>query len=283
MRFRKILKILPQSILEILLNFKYSQEFNQVNIKKCDTTNLLSKDSVSLKEIFNSEQINSSWDKCKQNLDKLNFIFSEGGVNSGDQRAIFYLIKYFNPNSILEIGTHIGSSTVHITSAINNKYHISSKTQSMLTTVDFRDVNSISEKPWLKFGSEKSPIEIIKSLKHENFVKFIVDTSLNYLENTNEKFDFIFLDGDHSSVNVYKEIPLALKKLNKNGVILLHDYFPNCQPLWSNNVVIRGPYKATEHHKKNGADISIIPLGKLPWITKLNSNTTSLALLLKNN
>jgi hypothetical protein len=30
---------------------------------------------------------------------------------------------------------------------------------------------------------------------------------------------------DHSSKAVYKEIALALNKLNPNGVILVHDYF----------------------------------------------------------
>jgi len=284
MNFKKTLKkIIPQSILDTLIDYKYNRKFKQVNSINCNTSKLLSKGSVNLTEIFNSEEINSSWNESKKELDTLNIPSFKGGVNPGDRRAIFYLVKYFTPNSVLEIGTHIGASTVHITSAIHNKNQILDKTQSMLKTVDIQDVNSISEKPWLKFGSEKSPIEMIKSLKQEAFVKFITDTSLNYLETSSEKFDFIFLDGDHSREGVYKEIPLALKKLNKNGVILLHDYFPNCEPLWSDKAIIKGPYMATERHIENGADISIIPLGNLPWVTKLDSNITSLALLLKNN
>ena len=152
-----------------------------------------------------------------------------------------------------------------------------------LKTLDIRDVNSISEKPWLQYGTEKSPVEMIRCLKYETFVEFITDTSFNYFETNDEKFDFIFLDGDHSGKTVYREIPLALKKLKKTGIILLHDYFPNGKPLWSKGSIIPGPYLATERLIVEGAAISIIPLGDLPWSTKLDSNKTSLALLLKKD
>ena len=73
---------------------------------------------------------------------------------------------------------------------------------------------------------------------------------------------------------------MALDKLNKGGVILLHDYFPNGKPLWSNNYVVEGPYLATER-LINEIEIDILPLGNLPWKTKMESNKTSLALCLK--
>jgi len=78
---------------------------------------------------------------------------------------------------------------------------------------------------------------------------------------------------------VYREIPVALRLLNPGGVILLHDYFPDVKPLWSNGVVIRGPFAATERLKAEGARIEVLPLSELPWPTKLGSSVTSLALL----
>lgn len=73
-----------------------------------------------------------------------------------------------------------------------------------------------------------------------------------------------------------------LKLLNKDGVILLHDYFPGLKPLWSDDGVIAGPWLAVNRLKNEGAKLSVIPIGKVPWKTKLNSNVTSLALLTKN-
>jgi len=58
--------------------------------------------------------------------------------------------------------------------------------------------------------------------------------SLDYLAGCAQTFDFIFLDGDHAARTVYQEVPAALRLLNSGGVILLHDYFPNLRPLWSN-------------------------------------------------
>ena len=74
-----------------------------------------------------------------------------------------------------------------------------------------------------------------------------------------------------------------LKLLKENGVILLHDYFPNLQPLWSDGGVIPGPWLAVNRLKEEGADLSAIPLGMVPWNTKLNSHYTSLALLTRNS
>ena len=101
------------------------------------------------------------------------------------------------------------------------------------------------------FDSKFSPKQLIDKINADEYVSFHVENSYNYLQNCNEKYDFIFLDGDHSVKTVYQEIPLALELLNPEGIILLHDYFPNNKPLWSNNIVIPGPYLG----KQNSAQI----------------------------
>tara|TARA_Y100000996_G_C22027152_1_gene439334 strand:- start:137 stop:526 length:390 start_codon:yes stop_codon:yes gene_type:complete len=126
----------------------------------------------------------------------------------------------------------------------------------------------------------KSPSDMIRELSGQSSVDFITNDSLDYFEKTQDTFDFIFLDGGHLPETVYQEIPRALSKLNKDGVILLHDYFPNGKPIWSNKYVLEGPFLATERLKKE-TDINILPLGDLPWKTKLGSKKTSLALCVK--
>ena len=150
-----------------------------------------------------------------------------------------------------------------------------------MVTVDIADVNSDITKPWLQYGTKYSPIEMINKFNYGTFVKFVSDTSLKYFADCKQKFDFIFLDGDHSASTVYQEIAMALKVLNKNGVILLHDYFPDMKPLWSDDSVISGPYLAIKRLKKECVNLNCLPLGNLPWPTKLSSNVTSLALLLR--
>jgi predicted O-methyltransferase YrrM len=279
-----IKKLIPNFIkkkLSVYRDIEQQKRYNKIKRIPCNTSNLLESKEISLENIFKNDEVINSWNKWQDKLDSFVIPDFTGGVNQGDRKAIFFLIRFFKPKSVLEIGTHIGASTVNIAAALNlNRTEF--RIKPTFRTLDIRNVNSASEKPWLEFGTDKSPLEMIKNIKCESFVEFITDTSFNYFEKTTETYDFIFLDGDHSAKTVYKEIPLALNRLNKGGVILLHDYFPNGKPLWSNNSVLHGPYLATERLIKEGAEIVILPLGGLPWKTKLNSNVTSLALCLKN-
>ena len=74
-------------------------------------------------------------------------------------------------------------------------------------------------------------------------------------------------------------MPHALSALRPGGFILLHDYFPDFKPLWSDGVMKPGPDLAIQRLQKEGADIKVKSFGALPWPTKRNSNVTSLALL----
>ena len=273
--------LLPLSVLGILkrvLNKLRLRKFWSIKKLKSNTKNLATSKQINLDYILNNNDILNSWEDWQTKLNTFNISNVKAGINSGDQRAIFFLIRHLKPKVILEIGTHVGASTVNIASAISyNQKELNIK--SIFRTVDIRDVNSISEKPWLKYGMTKSPIEMIKELEVSS-VDFITQDSIEYLNKTVDTFDFIFLDGGHLPETVYQEIPKALNVLNKDGVILLHDYFPNGKPIWPNNYVLEGPYLATERLRKE-TDITILPLGNLPWKTKLGSNKTSLALCLK--
>ncbi len=199
------------------------------------------------------------------------------GVNPGDQRAIYHLLKGLEAQSVLEIGTHIGSSTAHISLALRDQPH------PKLITVDIKDVNDPHSKPWIALNSQYSPKELVDKVGGSAFVDFKVMPSLDFMRNCQDKFDFIFLDGDHRAFTVYQEIPVALKLLNPGGVILLHDHFPENVPLWSDGKVSPGTFLATQRLKNEGHSLDILPLGELPWGTKLNSNVTSLALVTAAN
>ena len=208
-------------------------------------------------------------------IKKFNIPELSGGINKGDQRAFYYLIKHYMPEHILEIGTHLGCSTLAAALALNHN------NKSRITTIDIKNVNDTKLKPWIDYGSKFSPMEMIKKIGCYERVKFLVRSSLTFMANCEEKFDLIFLDGDHSAHTVYQELPLALKLLNPKGIILLHDYFPGGQPLWGNNPPDKGPYMALERIKKENKSIQVIPLGNLPWETKFNSSVTSLAIVSK--
>lgn len=195
---------------------------------------------VDTKAIFGSEEIRDEWRAVSPELDALQIAKGAGGINPGDARAIFYLIRYFRPRSVLDVGTNVGVSMLHMAAALHTNQESDEKERLKLVTVDVRDVNDPISKPWLQRGVSYSPAESVDRIGCESLVEFITDSSLAYAANCNQKFDFIFLDGDHAAQTVYQEIPAALALLEKNGLILLHDYFPRLKPLWSNGSVIPG-------------------------------------------
>lgn len=227
-----------------------------------------------LKDFFGLPMMAKEWEEVQEKMVKLKLPQYTGGVNIGDQRALYYLLRLLKPATILEVGTHIGCSTVHIyQSLVQNGQNFD------FLSVDIRDVNDENTKPWLGFKSVYSPLTMIKMLDSTHQVDFRVGFSTEFLEKTDKKFDFIFLDGDHSAPTVYKEIPRAMHALNKGGVILLHDYYPGCKPLFSDNHVVPGPFLGSQRLIDINQNFNIIPLGELPWPTKIGSKVTSLALV----
>ena len=257
------------------------KDLKRIPSRRCDIERLLPARDCNLEEIFNASEIAEDWEAIRPALEAFEFPNGAGEINPGDRRAIFYLISYFKRQSVLEIGTHIGASTLHIAVALQRAQRLDGELHLNLVSVDIADVNDPGSKPWLRHGARFSPAEMIHKTGCASLVEFVTSRSLDYLANCGKKFDFIFLDGDHAAQTVYQEIPAALELLGNDGVILLHDYFPRLKPLWSDGAVIPGPFLATERLVAEGTRLAVLPLGRLPWPTKLRSNMTSLALLLR--
>lgn len=273
----KLTSLLPRPVHDFLGETRQRVELALRKRISCDTSRLTRNlDEAKLRAILTSDEGAAAWDQIAGELGSLFGNGSRsGGVNPGDRRAIFHLIRALAPRSVLEIGTHVGASTVHIAAALRQRV---ASAEFHLTTVDILDVNNAVNGPWLKVGLASSPAGMIEKIGVAEWTRFVTQPSLEYLVNSREQYDFIFLDGDHAAKTVYREIPAALQRLNPGGVILLHDYFPELQPLWSNGVVLPGPWLAAERLRSEGAAFRVLPLGELPWGTKLGSKTTGLAL-----
>jgi predicted O-methyltransferase YrrM len=260
------------------------RELKTISQLACDSRSLRRVTASEIQAIFKSPSIEQEWTEISDTLNGLCNITdgATGAVNPGDRRALYYLIRGFHARNVLEIGTHVGASTLHIAAAMARERQDKQEILS-LVSVDIEDVNDESQGPWRRFGLDHSPIAMLHNTGCADFVRFIAQKSLDFLpKDPVQNYDLIFLDGSHAASVVYQEIPLALRSLAENGVILLHDFFPQNKPLWSlNRGVIPGPWIATQRLRAEGARILVIPLGALPWPSKLGSNVTSLALLTK--
>ena len=105
-------KIFPTTIKRRLKTIKQRMDYQALRPVNCNLHNLRILDNEEYKIIFNSGYIIKDWKIEEDRIESLELPDFTGGINKGDQRAIYYLVKYLKPNSILEIGTHIGCSTI---------------------------------------------------------------------------------------------------------------------------------------------------------------------------
>ena len=226
-------------------------------------------DQIDFISKLNDKEINNDFNEAKKKINKLGIPNLTGGVSPIDQELIFKIIRAIKPRKILEIGTHIGSSTVSIALALALQ-----KEEGFIKTVDIQDVNDEKNKPWLKFDSKNSPKENLKSLQLLDHVNFEKNSSLDFFNKNSENFDLVFLDGSHRADDVYKEISLALDSLKPSGFILLHDYYPNSKP-------VPGPNEAVKRIQKENKLINIYHFSELLYFNSSEKYETCLAILYK--
>jgi hypothetical protein len=72
---------------------------------------------------------------------------------------------------------------------------------------------------------------------------------------------------------------VALDLLAPNGLILLHDFYPEGKPIYPSGMVVPGPFVAAKRVHSEIPELKFMPLGELPWETKQGVRKTSLALV----
>ncbi len=255
---------------QLRLSSTPSLPFNCANLKAANT--------FDLSPLLENAEAAEGWNQDNASIARaIGDIDLMGGVNPGDRRAIYALVAALKPKRVLEIGTHIAASSLYIAAALERFCGEWDR----LITVDILDVNHPVDAPWRDVGYKMPPVDYARSLGIQDHVDFVQSDAVTYMEQTSERFDLIFLDGDHEPHSVYREVSAALKILNPGGLILLHDYYPDARPLWPDGNIIGGPFRALNRVSRETPDINVLPLGELPWPTKQGSRVTSLALIVK--
>lgn len=135
-------------------------------------------------------------------------------VREQTEKLLIDKIKEINPKKILEIGTAVGySGTIMLKNS-----------NAVLTTLEIDEER-------FELAKEK-----FKEFEVENRVRQVLGDAKEYLKETQEKFDFIFLDGPKSHYIEYLEN--LTEMLNTNGAI------------FADNVLFRGLVLSEEEPPK---------------------------------
>jgi len=149
-------------------------------------------------------------------------------------RLLYRLVKYFKPDTILELGTSLGLSSAYM--ALGNP-------SSQVTTIE---------------GCPK-----ISGLAAENFQKLSVDNinliTGNFDEilpdvlNSLKQLDFVFIDGNHREEPTIKYFEQCLSKINNDSIIIFDDIH------WSEGM--EAAWKYVQNHASVTLTVDIFFMG----------------------
>ena len=185
-----------------------------INIIKEDTTKDINKDINKLVTKVVTKLVTK--DETPEN----NYIFTVDWFSYNIPIWTHYLNHLKNePNlHFLEIGSFQGRSTVWLLE------NILTNNTSKITCIDTFE-GSIEHT--INFQNDiKNLFDIFSHniSKFKNKVNIIKNKSQNALKHINDKYDFIYIDGDHKASSVIEDAILSFSLLKKGGIMIFDDY-----------------------------------------------------------
>lgn len=153
------------------------------------------------------------------------YFYDQSAICCTEQEVLLLrdLRQYFKPFRILEIGSYIGWSTMHLAYK-----HLGS-----LTAVDNFSESLHDDRV------EETLKANLKAVGIKNVI-LVKQSSDDFFKTHFVKYDFIFIDGFHRDGQPLKDVQGAVQVLSKQGVIVLHD-------TW-----MPGVYDASKYLMQNG-------------------------------
>lgn len=139
----------------------------------------------------------------KNNKKNVGKIVKQSSVEIKYGKLLYNLIKYFNPENILEIGTSVGISSAYIAQANKN--------------ANFISIEGIQAK--IKIAEQiKQSLNQNTDFVHGNF-----DNTLDVVINNINNLDFVFFDGNHTKKSTLEYFYKCLPKSNNNSIFIFDD------------------------------------------------------------
>lgn len=129
------------------------------------------------------------------------------------------ILQTKKPENILEIGTAKGGSLFLFCSIAAE--------DALIISIDLPGGSfgggypSWKQPLYKSFQQKDQSLHLLRMDSHNKMTKTTVKNIIN-----GKKFDFIFIDGDHSYNGVKKDFQMYRDLLNKNGMIAFHDIIP---------------------------------------------------------
>ena len=140
----------------------------------------------------------------KSNIRKVSAIAKNAGITSKRQQLLYRLVKYFNPENLLELGTSLGIGT-----------------SAMALAVPSTRVETIEGCPNTATISQG----YFDYFKWKN-IKIYNSTFEEYFNNqTSKKYDFVYIDGNHNKENTLRYFEILLDNVSNDSILIFDDIY----------------------------------------------------------
>ena len=269
---RLVRNTLPVPVSNRLRRAAHARRLDRAPAVAVDVAPLPRAAEVSFPELLRGDGIADGWARARAAIAE---VFGAAALSHAMDaescRSLYYLIRRFQPRSLLEIGTNCGVSTLYAAMAMQE--YRQDDAAPRLVTVDLFDVNNPLLAEAQHYGIATPPRELLERLNCAGLVGFAISRSTDYLNRRDGEFDFILMDHAPAADIAYRDLALAIQALRPGGHLLLHPYFPGGKPLRRGERVYPGFYLAVG---RAGAG-----LVAMPCPTADGLNRTSLALMVR--
>lgn len=156
---------------------------------------------------------------------------------------LFKLVDFFQPMTVIELGTSVGLSTLYLAEAM--------PTSAKLYTFEGDEglINIAKANIKTYFQAKKS----FPTSKNIEFVLGNIDHTLAKQVGTLEKLDFVFFDANHRKEPTLNYFDICLSKIDENSVFVFDDIY------WS--AEMKAAWEAIKIHPKVTLSIDLFDIG----------------------
>lgn len=138
-------------------------------------------------------------------LERVKNIAKKSGISPSQGKLLHRIVKYFQPNIMVELGTSLGISSMYQVSASPESFFVG--IEGCASTASFADQNIAL------FSENKTFLVVMGGF----------DVMLPQVLQKLEKVDHAFIDGNHAYKPTLKYFSLLLPKLHENSILIFHD------------------------------------------------------------
>ncbi|MEL7120898.1 MAG: class I SAM-dependent methyltransferase [Bacteroidota bacterium] len=146
------------------------------------------------------------------NTRKISQLAKHGSISNQEGRLLFRIVRHFTPNTVLELGTSIGISSIYI--------HAVNKQSTHLTVEGCEALANVA----------KNNFERLK-LKNIHLINVEFDAALDHLLEQNYQLDFCYLDGNHNEKATIRYFKKLLPLFHEKSVLVIADIY------WSDSMI----------------------------------------------